>query len=393
MPAENLRKVDVTDEKIHLTKCDFGTSVKALLVKKSGLEKKIEDNLKVFLKASVYHLIQTLPIDNRILKDAKFFGHSVRHESGTVNAISRLTLNVASALGDSFHRLFHLEAESTKYDLIDIVKRQLMECQTEIIPEHFYLKDQQSTSHCVQPSYWRAAYGMAGVELATKDEESSLKSIDEYWTQIHKIVNEEGKVKYNKLFVLAKCVLTLSHGNADPERGFSINKYLLDIHDSSTGEDTLEALLMIKDYLIVHGAVKNIVVDRKLIKSCSLAYSKYEEDLKQKKEQNEKEEAARKLLKIVASEEDSKVAADKRSAEKLKSIDRDINVLKAGVNVAERIVQEGNPELASCLQASTLNRKSLQAAQSKIDMGVQRKQELDMEIEMLKKKCKSMQTS
>ena len=98
-------------------------------------------------------------------------------------------------------------------------------------------------------------------------------------------------------------------------------------------------------------------------------------------------------MKIVASEEDSKVAADKRSAEKLKSIDRDINVLKAGVNVAERIVQEGNTELASCLQASTLNRKSLQAVQSKIDMGVKRKQELDMEIEMLKKKCKSMQTS
>ena len=241
------------------------------------------------MKASVYHLIQTLPIDNLILKDAKFFGHSVRHESGAVNAISRLTLNVASALGDSFYRIFHREAESTKYDLVDIVKRQLMEYQTEIIPEHFYLED-QSTSHRVQPSYWRAAYGIAGVELATKDEESSLKSIDEYWTQIHKIVNKEGKVKYKQLFVLAKCVLTLSHGNADPERGFSINKYLLDIHGSSTGEDTLEALRMIKDYLIVHGAVKNIVVDRKLIQSCSLAYSKYEEDLKQKRSKTKKKQ-------------------------------------------------------------------------------------------------------
>ena len=76
-----------------------------------------------------------------------------------------------------------------------------MEYQTEIIPEHFYLKGQKP--HPAMCNHHTGVQHMesAGVELATKDEESS---IDEYWTQIHKIVNEEGKVKYKHLFVLAK---------------------------------------------------------------------------------------------------------------------------------------------------------------------------------------------
>ena len=43
-----------------------------------------------------------------------------------------------------------------------------------------------------------------------------------------------------------------------------------------------------------------------------------------------------------------------------------------------------------CLQASSLNHKELQAAQSKIDMGVKWKGELSKEIKALEKKWKSI---
>ena len=56
-------------------------------------------------------------------------------------------------------------------------------------------------------------------------------------------------------------------------------------------------------------------------------------------------------------------------------------------------VEEGNAELACCLQSFSLNRKLLQEAQSKIDMGVKRKQELNNEIKILEKKRKSMESS
>ena len=175
-----------------------------MLLKKSGLEKKkIEDNLKEFLKASAHYRIQNLPIDNRILKGAKFISYSGRLESGAVNAIPCLTLNVA------INRVFH-EAESTKYDLVDIVKRQFMEYQTEIILEHVYLKNQQGTSGLQQPSYWRAAYGIAGVELETKYEESTFKPVDDYRFQIYKLQDEEGKVKYKQLYVLLPYEVFLS---------------------------------------------------------------------------------------------------------------------------------------------------------------------------------------
>ena len=39
--------------------------------------------------------------------------------------------------------------------------------------------------------------------------------------------NENGSRKYEKLWILVKCVMLISHGNADPEREFSINKHIL----------------------------------------------------------------------------------------------------------------------------------------------------------------------
>ena len=58
--------------------------------------------------------------------------------------------------------------------------------------------------------------------------------------------------------------------------------------------------------------------------------------------------------------------------------------------MAEASVEEGNANLAQCLKSSTLGRKGIQSAQSKIDMGVKRKQELTHEIEILVKKRKKI---
>ena len=44
-----------------------------------------------------------------------------------------------------------------------------------------------------------------------------------------------------QLFALVKCILSLSHRNAVPERGLSINKKLLGIHGTATYKDTILA--------------------------------------------------------------------------------------------------------------------------------------------------------
>ena len=65
--------------------------------------------------------------------------------------------------------------------------------------------------------------------------------------EIGTIVGEDALRKFPKLTSLMNCVLILSHGHADPERGFSVNKHLLNIHGSTTNEETIEAFRSVKD--------------------------------------------------------------------------------------------------------------------------------------------------
>ena len=58
---------------------------------------------------------------------------------------------------------------------------------------------------------------------------SKYVRIDQYWSKIGEMTDDEnGSYKYPQLVALIKCVLSLRHGNAVPERGFSINKILLE---------------------------------------------------------------------------------------------------------------------------------------------------------------------
>ena len=47
--------------------------------------------------------------------------------------------------------------------------------------------------------------------------------------------------------MLAICIL--SPGNADLERSFSTNKYLLAVHAGSTTEETIQAVHFVKDFI------------------------------------------------------------------------------------------------------------------------------------------------
>ena len=57
--------------------------------------------------------------------------------------------------------------------------------------------------------------------------------IDHYRSKIGKIRDDAGQYKFKHFASLANCALSLSHGIATPERGFSLNKTLLDIHRTS----------------------------------------------------------------------------------------------------------------------------------------------------------------
>ena len=72
--------------------------------------------------------------------------------------------------------------------------------------------------------------------------------------EVGQLVDGDQKPKFHNLCMIAWYILTLSHGNADPESGFSISKNFLQLHGSSIKEKIIEALHMTNDYLIrIHG--------------------------------------------------------------------------------------------------------------------------------------------
>ena len=89
--------------------------------------------------------------------------------------------------------------------------------------------------------------------------------------------------KYTHLICLVKCILSQSHGNSTPGRGFSINNYILEVHGNLTSEKALESLRFVKDDVCRVGEVANFPISRKLISSVKNAHSQYVADLEMQK--------------------------------------------------------------------------------------------------------------
>ena len=104
---------------------------------------------------------------------------------------------------------------------------------------------------------------------------SSSDCLDHYYFQIYNLYNISALKK------VLKTVLTLSHGQAEMERGFSVNKEV-------TVENLLDRNLVARRLLcqFVNGKkVLGIVVSKEMLASCGRAWQKYSEatELKKKK--------------------------------------------------------------------------------------------------------------
>ena len=60
-------------------------------------------------------------------------------------------------------------------------------------------------------------------------------------------------------------MLSQSHGNSKSERGFSMNKILLESHGYTTDNDTVATLRVVKDSIRKEGGVDKFPITRKLL--------------------------------------------------------------------------------------------------------------------------------
>ena len=162
-------------------------------------------------------------------------------------------------------------------------------------------------------------------------------------------------MKYPQLFSLIRIVLSFSHGNAYPERGFSINKQLMESHGYATGSKTIASLRMVKDELFRVGSVLNLPLTVELFHSVKSARAKYFADMEQEKLAAETVKKQKLLKKHVeTTEKSNKEKADEMAAE--------MERLECDIQVADAIIQEGNEQLQKLISSKNLNRKELQSA-------------------------------
>ena len=130
--------------------------------------------------------------------------------------------------------------------------------------------------------------------------------------------------------------------------------------------------------------------------SCRKAHNRYTIYLDEQKELARKEMEANKLEAAAAVALEAKKDAEKRKDEKLTEINRKINSLESGITVAEESISEANQELSNMLTKSGKVSKSklleeVTKAQSKVEMGLQRKQELTEELQNVVAKKKKIE--
>ena len=108
------------------------------------------------------------------------------------------------------------------------------------------------------------------------------------------ILDDYGLPKFPLITSLFKIAASLSYGNSAPENGFSINKYMLQLHRNSISPDTIEVLWFMKDTILSFGGISSIPIVKALLESSKLAYSRYNADIEAKRHLQKKEEETNK---------------------------------------------------------------------------------------------------
>lgn len=260
--------LDFTKHQKHPNKIDIGTRATSLLCKSDVSENDKRDVqlqcLKFYVKVSEY-LQAHLPVENEIIKAARALQPSNRLEKWSLNAVSRLALTIAPILSKEMSKVFSVSESASAEDICDLVRCQWRGYQTETIVTdwHTVPVKESHQSRRNQMSYWKETE-FEWCDIEQKDVGDTHVPVDEYWAHVFGMEDENGQIKFPQLSALIKCILSLSHGNSGPEKGFSLNKAILQTHGVSLNEDTLSALRNVRDKLIRLKGVSKFVITNAL---------------------------------------------------------------------------------------------------------------------------------
>jgi hypothetical protein len=189
-------------------------------------------------------------------------------------------------------------------------------------------------------------------------ENKSKKTVMEFWNKVFALKCESGIGKYPNLTLLVQACFTLSHGNSDVERGFSISGDILTDSKTAMSVELLNAILNTRSGM--KGTDPHLfIVDKEFIRLSRVAKSSYDAACVEKRRQKERANEARK-------QEEKKKAAEKEKKEIMKKRKSKLIVyekeleevqleLKKKRKMKEDLFELGNKRLKQALKANNMD--------------------------------------
>lgn len=186
----------------------------------------------------------------------------------------------------------------------------------------------------------------------------SNERVDHYWNKVFSTMKREnGELKYVYLPLLFKCLLCVSHGNSDVERGFSRSGKVLTADRANMDEHTLNSILLVSFGLSIlyNNDIKKVSIDKEMLRLASVAHKAYENYLECKKNENkqriEKEkESQSQQLELCKKTVEEKLAL-KNMEEKIEEINKQE---KNKEKICDRLLSEANRKLERALKHNDL---------------------------------------
>ncbi|CAF0875911.1 unnamed protein product [Didymodactylos carnosus] len=265
----------LNEKQLNNTHIRIGEGARKLLTEltQQQREKFFEDVKKMYHGIAQYFKLN-LPLKNSFLRDVQIL-HPLLQSVQTTDQINRIARAVPCLLNDS--EIDRLRDEWLAYSIGDIDEKWSIKEQK---------KDSAGNNHIV------------------------YQRIDYYWNHIFAIITTDGRAKYPILAKLIKNILIIPHGNADVERGFSINENIVTENRSLLSESSINGLRSSYDAVKFagRGSSHKVPVNKEMIQAVQKSSSLYKEELakvkaamermeNEKKERGNAEEINKQILK------------------------------------------------------------------------------------------------
>ncbi|CAF4421610.1 unnamed protein product [Rotaria sp. Silwood2] len=188
------------------------------------------------------------------------------------------------------------------------------------------------------------------------DEVIKYHPVDHYWRHVFAIKNSSGTAKFVALPKLIKSLLSLSHGNADVERGFSENAALITDDRSSLSDISINGLRATKDAVKFYGQgkVHEVPICKGLLDNVKEAHSRYQVDQERKQRILKEKEAIEAAAKLTKNKELILVEKEQNLIDQRK-------ILQEDLENASKMLNEGNSRLEAAV--ATKNFAGVEMAQ------------------------------